>query len=92
MRLRISPWLWFRGHRHDFWPAYPPSPVTVTSSLWDSILPSPVQTAPCASQSVVAGSTMVTSALPDACTVISHRMFFPRLQTPCFHHLVPLSP
>ena len=44
-------------------PTYPPGPLTLSSSLLDSILPSPAQTAPCASQSVVTGSTMVTSAL-----------------------------
>ena len=57
--------------------AYPLGPETVNSTLWDSFLPSPVQTAPCASQSVVTGSTMVKSALPDGCTVTSHRTFFP---------------
>ena len=52
-------------------------PETVNSTLWDSIVPSSVQTAPGASQSVVAGSTTVTVPLPDGCTVISHRMFLP---------------
>ena len=42
---------------------YPLGPETVNSTLWDSILPSPVQTAPGASQSVVTGSTMVRSGV-----------------------------
>ena len=41
-------------------------PGNTTSSLLDNILLSPVQMAPCASQSVVTGSTMVTSLLEVA--------------------------
>ena len=51
--------------------AYPPGPLTVSSSRVDSILPSEVQTAPESSQSVVAGSTMVTAPLPAGVTEIS---------------------
>ena len=57
--------------------AYPLGPETVNSSLPDSILPSSVHTASCASQSVVAGSAMVTVPLPDGCTLISHLTFLP---------------
>ena len=42
--------------------AYPLGPLTVNSSRLDSFLPSAVQTAPSALQSVVTGRTMVTSA------------------------------
>ena len=58
--------------------AYPLGPETVNSSLPDSILPSFVQTAPWASQSVVTGSRMVTAALEFGRTCISHRMLLPR--------------
>ena len=40
----------------------------------DSIVPSAVQMAPCASQSSVADSSTVTSALESGLTLISHRM------------------
>ena len=40
----------------------------------DSIVPSSVQMAPCASQSVVTGSSTVTPALESGLTLISHRM------------------
>ena len=49
----------------------------VNSSLLDSILPSEMQIAPVASQSVVAGSTMVTSLLEFGLTCISHLAFPP---------------
>ena len=49
----------------------------VTSSRVDSVLPLSVQTAPSASQSVVAGSTMVTGPSPSGVTWISHRTFLP---------------
>ena len=41
---------------------YPPGPGMVNSSLLDSILPSSVHIAPCASHPPVAGSTMATEA------------------------------
>ena len=54
--------------------AYPLGPETVISSRLDSGLPSPVQIAPCALQSVVAGSTMVTSPLESGSTTTSQPM------------------
>ena len=54
-------------------PAYPLGPATVNSNVPDSILPSSVQIAPVASQSVAAGSTMVTvpssSAMPGVSAI-----------------------
>ena len=50
---------------------YPLGPGTVISSWLESVLASLVQMAPCALQSVVAGSDTVTSAFSDGCTVIS---------------------
>ena len=47
-------------------------PETAISSALDSILPSLVQMAPWAAQSVVAGSATVTSEFEDGWTVISH--------------------
>ncbi len=52
-------------------------PGTVTSTRSDNILPSSVQIAPVASQSVVAGSTMATVPSPDGLTCISQRTFLP---------------
>ena len=49
----------------------------VSSTRLDSFLPSLVQMAPCAVQSVVMGNTMVTSAFEDGWMVISHRTFLP---------------
>ena len=49
-------------------------PLTVNFSGLDSIVPSAVQMAPCASQSVVAGSSTATSALESGLTLISHPM------------------
>ena len=49
-------------------------PLTVSSSLVESILPSSAQTAPWAAQSVVSGRTMVTSASPSGSTVTSQPM------------------
>ena len=46
----------------------------MNSSGLDSIVSSSVQMAPCASQSSVAGSSTVTSALESGLTLISHRM------------------
>ena len=40
----------------------------------DSTVPSAVQMAPCASQSVVMGSSTVTSAVESGLTLISHRV------------------
>ena len=62
-------------YRFDVPPACPIryGPGTVTSNLLDSILPSCVQTAPCAVQSVVAGSTMVTGPSPYGVTWIPCR-------------------
>ena len=40
----------------------------------ESIVPSSVQMAPCASQSVVTGSSTVTFALESGLTLISHRV------------------
>ena len=56
--------------RQTYWPG----PDTVKFRELDSFLPSPVQMAPTALQSVVAGSSMVTSPLPFGSTMISHRM------------------
>ena len=50
-------------------------PAMVNSSLLESIVPSSVQTAPCALQSVVAGSVMVTSAEEFGLTCTSHLTF-----------------
>ena len=58
-------------------PRYWPGPLTVSSSGSDSILPSSVQMAPPASQSVVAFRAMATAALESGVTVISQRMFLP---------------
>ena len=43
--------------------SYWPGPSTVSTNSLDSILPSPVQMAPSASQSVVAGRVMATLAV-----------------------------
>ena len=43
----------------------------------DSLSSLPVQMAPCAVQSVVTGSSTVTSAFPEGCTVTSQRRFLP---------------
>ena len=51
--------------------------MMVSSSRLDSILPSSVQMAPSAEQSVVAFRVMATSALEPGVTVISQRTFFP---------------
>ena len=51
---------------------YPSGPATVNSSLPESILLSSVQIAPCASQFVVAGNTMVTVPSPSGWTSICH--------------------
>ena len=51
--------------------AYPLGPETVISSRLDNGLPSPVQIAPCAAQSVVTGSTTVTSPLESGLTTTS---------------------
>ena len=56
---------------------YPSSPVTVSSTCSGSILPPEVQIAPSAVQSVVAGSTTVTSPLPEGSTEISYFRFLP---------------
>ena len=56
---------------------YPPGPDTVNTFLLDSFLPSVVQTAPVASQSVVTGSRTVTSALESGVTVIRQPMLLP---------------
>ena len=53
---------------------YWPGPDTVKFSELDSFLPSPVQIAPSAAQSVVAGSSMVTSPVPCGFTVMSQGM------------------
>ena len=53
---------------------YWPGPDTVKLTELDSFLPSAVQMAPSALQSVVAGSSIVTSPLPFGSTVISHQM------------------
>ena len=53
---------------------HPPGPGTVCSVGPDNILPSPVQIAPVALQSVVAGRVIATSPLPSGRTVISQRM------------------
>ena len=58
--------------------AYPPGRGTVISSRLESGLPSPVQMAPVAEQSVVAGSTMVTGPLPSGSILISQRMLLER--------------
>ena len=52
-------------------------PGTRIASATDSILPSPVQMAPWAAQSMVGGSVTMTSSFPDGCTVISHLRFLP---------------
>ena len=57
--------------------SYPLGPETVNSSVADNGLPSSVQMAPLASQSVVAFRAMVTSALEPGVTVISQRTFLP---------------
>ena len=62
------------GKSSAFFPLYSSGPETVNSSRLKSFLPSTVQIAPSASQSVVAGRTIVTSPLPSGSTVISHRM------------------
>ena len=49
-------------------------PDTMAYMLAESRLPSSVQMAPLASQSVVEGSTTVTSPLESGLTLISHRM------------------
>ena len=49
-------------------------PLTASSSRLDSILPSPVQTAPLALQWVVTGRTTLTPAFPSGSTVISQWM------------------
>lgn len=54
--------------------AYPPGPKTVSSIDLDSILPSPVQMAPVALQSVVTGKTSLTSPLEPGSTVIRQGM------------------
>ena len=56
---------------------YPLGPETVNSSRLESFLPSAVQTAPSASQSVVTGRTMVTSAAESGVTVMVHPMLLP---------------
>ena len=52
-------------------------PETVKSRELDNFLSSPVQMAPCASQSSVMGNTMVTLPLESGMTCISQRTFFP---------------
>ena len=52
-------------------PALAPGPDTVKFRELDSFLPSPVHTAPVALQSVVAGSSTVTSPAPCGFTVMS---------------------
>ena len=53
-------------------PRYWPGPATVNPFLLDSFLPSPVQMAPVALQSVVTGSTMVKEPSESGVTWISH--------------------
>lgn len=57
-------------------------PLTASSSQLDNILPSPVQTAPLALQSVVTGRTTLIPAFPSGSTVISQRML-PGLSSRC---------
>ena len=52
-------------------------PAMVTLLLLESIFSELVQTAPWSSQSVVIGSTRITSSLPSGWTVISQRMLEP---------------
>ena len=54
-----------------------PGPVTVCFTLLVSFLPSVVQTAPWAAQSVVMGRVMVTSVPESGWTVISQRLLLP---------------
>ena len=52
-------------------------PGTVISCLLESILPSPVQTAPSLSQSSVTGSAMLTAPFESGLTATSHDRLLP---------------
>ena len=56
--------------RQTYWPG----PDTVKLRELDNFRPSPVQMAPVAPQSVVAGSSMVTSPVPCGFTVMRQEM------------------